>query len=76
MLEVYFSRCFINRTYFKVCFEVRKIRLPFFHVDPYYKILAYLMIHVHIAGIGELTLLQYTHSYVHTVHEGDGTYPL
>ena len=41
VLEVHFSQ-FIS--YFRACFVVCKIQLPFFNVDPYYQVLAYLMI--------------------------------
>ena len=36
VLEVHFSQIFSNKVYFKTCFEVHKIWLPFFHIDPYY----------------------------------------
>ena len=29
-LEVHFSQLFSNKTYFRVCFEMHKIQLPFF----------------------------------------------
>ena len=44
VLEVYFSWLFSNKVYFRVCFEACKVRLPFFHVNPYYQVLTYLMI--------------------------------
>ena len=39
VLEVNFSQLLSNKAYFRACFEVCKIQLPFFHVeivDPYY----------------------------------------
>ena len=43
-IEVHFSLLFSNKVYFRACFEVRKIWLPFFHINPYYQVLVYLMI--------------------------------
>ena len=34
VLEVDFTLLFLSKAYFRVCFVVRKIRLPFFHVNP------------------------------------------
>ena len=34
VLELHFSRLLSSKAYFKVCFEVGKIQLPFFHVNP------------------------------------------
>ena len=44
VLELHFSQLFSNKVYFKACFEVFKIRLPVFHVNPCYEVPAYLMI--------------------------------
>ena len=35
VLEVHFSLLLSSKKYFRVCFVVRKIRSPFFHVNPY-----------------------------------------
>ena len=36
VLEIHFSQLFSNIAYFKACFKVPKIQLPFFHINPYY----------------------------------------
>ena len=36
VLEMHFSLLFLNNAYFRMHFVVYKIRLRFFHVDPYY----------------------------------------
>ena len=44
VLEMQFSLLFSNNMLFRVCFVLCKIWSPFFHVDLYYQVLAYLMI--------------------------------
>ena len=34
VLELHFSRLLSSKAYLRVCFEVGKIQLPFFHVNP------------------------------------------
>ena len=36
VLEVHFSQLLLNELYFRACFEVHKIHLLYFHLDPYY----------------------------------------
>ena len=36
VLELHFSWLLSSKAYFKVCFEVQKIQLPFLYVNPYY----------------------------------------
>ena len=49
VLEMHFSLLFSNKTgivYIRVCFWCIKFGHHFFHVDPYYSVIAYIMITV------------------------------
>ena len=47
VLEIHFSWLLSSKVCYEVCFEVRKIWLPFFHVNPHYRVLTNLTITKH-----------------------------
>ena len=70
VLKVHFSRLFSNKVYFRACFEMRKIQLPFFScqslllstnaLNDYY-VATFLNWSINIS-----TLIHYIHTYAYT----------
>ena len=57
MLEIYFGELFSNITNPKACFQARKIRLPFFHIDPYYYILSTSLLNESISVLNDRSFI-------------------